>query len=243
MIPKTIHYCWFGGSSLPSEARKCIDSWRRVMPGYEIKRWDESNFDVRSIPYTAEAYDVGKYAFVSDYARFRILYDEGGVYFDTDVEALRPIDDLVAVGPFMGVEKTVTSIGVNAGLGLAAPPGLGLYRDILDLYASMHYLGSDGTPVPGTVVGHVTRLLAARGWMPEDRVQQVDGVTVYPAEYFNPLDDVTGRLTVTPHTRTIHHYAKTWCDGYGPVRTRVMRLLHRWFGTEVFGLVRRVINK
>ena len=95
MIPKVIHYCWFGRNPLPESAIKCIDSWKKFCPGYQIKEWKEDNFDVNSIPYTKDAYQAGKYAFVSDYARFRVLYNNGGIYFDVDVEVIKPIDDLV----------------------------------------------------------------------------------------------------------------------------------------------------
>lgn len=105
-IPKVIHYCWFGGNPLPSLAEKCIASWRKYLPDYEIKRWDESNFDVNIIPYTKQAYEAKKYAFVSDYARFWILYNYGGLYFDTDVEVIRSMDDIIAAGPFMGCENS-----------------------------------------------------------------------------------------------------------------------------------------
>ena len=103
-IPKVIHYCWFGGNPLPELAQRCIDSWRKYLPDYEIKEWNESNFNVNIIPYTAEAYQQGKYAFVSDYARFWILYRYGGIYFDTDVEVIRPLDDVLDRGGFMGFE-------------------------------------------------------------------------------------------------------------------------------------------
>ena len=102
-IPKTIHYCWFGRNPLPSLAIKCIASWKKYLPDYEIKEWNEDNFDVNVIPYTREAYAAKKYAFVSDYARFKILYEEGGLYFDTDVEVIKPFDDIIARGAFMGV--------------------------------------------------------------------------------------------------------------------------------------------
>ena len=104
MIPKIIHYCWFGGNPLPDLAVKCIDSWKKYCPDYEIKRWDESNFNLNCCDYVKEAYRAKKWAFVSDYARFKVLYDEGGLYFDTDVELIKPIDDILARGPFMGVE-------------------------------------------------------------------------------------------------------------------------------------------
>ena len=102
MIPQTIHYCWFGGNPLPESAQKCIASWRRYFPDWEIKEWNESNFDVDSIPYTTQAYRAKKYAFVSDYARFKILYEHGGVYFDTDVEVIKSFNDILGWGPFMG---------------------------------------------------------------------------------------------------------------------------------------------
>jgi len=102
MIPKIIHYCWFGRNPLPASALKCIYSWRKFLPNYEIKEWNEDNFDVNIIPYTREAYEAKKYAFVSDYARFYILYHYGGLYFDTDVEIIKPMDDIVERGNFYG---------------------------------------------------------------------------------------------------------------------------------------------
>ena len=104
MIPKIIHYCWFGRKALPRSAKKCIESWKKYLPDYEIKEWNEDNFDVNMIPYTQEAYSAKRYAFVSDYARFYILYHYGGIYFDTDVEVIKPIDDILEKGAFMGCE-------------------------------------------------------------------------------------------------------------------------------------------
>ena len=241
-IPRTIHYCWFGGRPLPPSALRCIDSWKRNFPGYEIRRWDESNFDI-AVRYTREAAAAGKWAFVSDYARFLILYRHGGIYFDTDVEVIRPMDHILAAGAFMGFEKSHSGIGVASGLGIAAPPGHPFYKKILDHYSSIPYLGSDGKPLSGTVVAHVTRLFLEAGLIPEDRLQCVEGITVYPNEYFNPLDDATGRLRITPRTCSIHHYDKTWCDNYGPTRTRIMRLLHRTFGVTTFSRLRRFLTR
>lgn len=242
-IPRTIHYCWFGGRPLPPSALRCIDSWKRNFPGYEIRRWDESNFDIDAVRYTREAAAAGKWAFVSDYARFLILYRHGGIYFDTDVEVIRPMDHILAAGAFMGFEKSHSGIGVASGLGIAAPAGHPFYKKILDHYSSISYLGSDGKPLPGTVVAHVTRLFLEAGLIPEDRLQCVEGITVYPNEYFNPLDDATGRLRITPRTCSIHHYDKTWCDNYGPTRTRIMRLIHRIFGVTTFSRLRKFLTR
>ena len=154
-IPKTIHYCWFGRNPLPSLAIKCIASWKKYLPDYEIKEWNEDNFDVNVVPYTREAYAAKKYAFVSDYARFKILYEEGGLYFDTDVEVIKPFDDIIARGAFMGCERDAGDRGgacVNPGLGLGANPNFGLYKEILDLYATLHFSYPEGSLNLKTVV-------------------------------------------------------------------------------------------
>ena len=235
-VPKIVHYCWFGGQPLPQSAQKCIASWRKYLPDYEIREWNESNFDVNAIPYTREAYECGKYAFVSDYARFRILYLHGGIYFDTDVEVIRPMDDLVARGAFMGIEQSSASVGINPGLGMAAAPHMELFGSLLAHYANLHFVDEAGVQIPGTVVKHTTDVCCRFGFVAENRMQQVDGVWIYPNDWFNPLDDATGRLTITDNTRSIHLYAKSWVDNYGPFRIWLTRRLHRIFG--VYGLQR-----
>lgn len=215
-IPKVIHYCWFGGNPLPPLAEKCIASWRKFLPDYEIKRWDESNFDVNIIPYTSQAYEAKKYAFVSDYARFWILYKYGGLYFDTDVEVIRPMDDIIAAGPFMGCENpyqpgaTPNSLGVAPGLGLGVNPGLGLYKEILDLYSPLLFLNSDGSINKKTVVEYTTELLCEKGLVNTSKVQEINGIKIYPKEYFCPLDYNTTKTIITSNTVSIHHYAGTW---------------------------------
>ena len=138
MIPKIIHYCWFGRKPLPELAIKCIASWKKFFPDYEIKEWNEDNFDVNQIPYTMQAYKSKKYAFVSDFARFWILYNYGGIYFDTDVEVIKPMDHIIDQAPYMGVEIDLNlsdeqsiSNSVNPGLGIAAPKGHYFYKKIL----------------------------------------------------------------------------------------------------------------
>ena len=213
MIPKVIHYCWFGRNPLPPLAVKCIESWRKFLPDYEIREWNEDNFDVNAIPYTQEAYEAKKYAFVSDYARFKILYEHGGLYFDTDVEVIRPLDDLIARGPFMGCERDAAGAAapsVAPGLGLGVNPGLPLYGELLALYAGLHFQRPDGSLDLKTVVEYTTELLCRHGLRAEGGVQQVAGVWVYPQAYFCPVSVVDGKLRVTAETRTIHHYAQSW---------------------------------
>lgn len=220
MIPKIIHYCWFGHNSLPPLAIKCIESWKKYFPDYEIKEWNEDNFDVNIIPYTKEAYAAKKYAFVSDYARFWILYKYGGLYFDTDVEVIRPMDDIIAKGPFMGCENEVenngaTALAVAPGLGLGVNPGLGLYKDMLELYASLHFVDSAGNYNLKTVVDYTTEVLCRHGLRNISEIQYVGGVYIYPVEYFCPISVKDGKLRITSNTRTIHHYAQSW---QSPVR-------------------------
>lgn len=244
MIPKIIHYCWFGRNPLPKSAIKCINSWKKFFPDYEIKEWNEDNFDVNIIPYTAEAYKMKKYAFVSDYARFWILYRHGGLYFDTDVEVIKPMDDIVAHGPFMGIEVPATKMilpAVAPGLGLGVIPGLGLYKEILDYYTPLHFLKKDGTLNQVTVVNHVTKVLEQNGLLSTNDIQEVAGVWIYPRDYFNPLDDSTGRLMTTENTRTIHWYTRTWSDSPG-WRIKISRWSHRVLGMSLHSIKKRLFK-
>lgn len=240
MIPKVIHYCWFGRNPLPKSALKCIDSWRKFFPDYEIKEWNEDNFDVNQIPYIKEAYAAMKYAFVSDYARFLILYTHGGVYFDTDVEVVRPMDDLLEKGGFMGVQYEYF---LNPGLGIAAIAKHPIYKALLDHYANLYFIKEDGSYDETTIVVHTTNVLETFGYRKDGHIiQNLDGIYTYPSDFFNPLDDLTGVMRKTKNTRSIHWYSKTWCSNYGPVRTFVTRLFHRWFGVNSLSWLKRIVH-
>ena len=223
MIPKIIHYCWFGGNPLPPLAEKCIASWKKFFPDYEIKEWNESNFDVNAILYTKEAYEAKKYAFVSDYARFKILYEEGGLYFDTDVEIIAPLDDIIERGPFMGREKFKYGLGVNPGLGLGVTPSHNLYKELIDLYQPLHFIRKDGTQNLKTVVQYTSELLANYGLRNTKEIQHVAGIYIYPSEYFSPKDMTSEKITITNNTRTIHHYMASW----GTKRPKIQKILRK----------------
>lgn len=230
-IPKVIHYCWFGRNPLPESAQKCIASWRKYFPDYEIVEWNEDNFDVHGIPYISEAYEAKKYAFVSDYARYKILHEHGGVYFDTDVEVVREMSPIISKGPYLGFEidpgREREYGAVNPGLGMAALPGMKLYANVLKYYRSLHFILPGGEQnIQDAVVNITTNELVKLGLKPTKGIQNVEGVTVYPSEYFNPFDDNTGRLRKTKDTYTIHWYSKTWMS-VNPIRQFLSRQLHR----------------
>lgn len=230
MIPQKIHYCWFGGNPLPESAIKCINSWKKFFPNYEIIEWNESNFDINLMPYTQEAYAAKKYAFVSDVARFWILEKEGGLYFDTDVEVIAPMDDIIQKGGWMGIEVRDM---VNPGLGMGADAHNRILQEILAYYRTLHFVCKDGKVLVPNVVDNTTRILKDNGMTSESSIQEIKGIWIYPQDFFNPLDDATGIVNRTANTRSIHWYAKTWCNKT-PLYFKLTRLLHRIFGTNFF---------
>ncbi|WP_418210488.1 glycosyltransferase family 32 protein [Bacteroides zhangwenhongii] len=246
MIPKVIHFCWFGHNPLPASAQKCIASWRKYFPDYEIKEWNEDNFDVNIIPYTSEAYSVKKYAFVSDYVRFWVLYHYGGLYFDTDVEVIRPMDDIIERGAFMGIEVPaqfgVTTLAVAPGLGIGCNSGLKLYQSVLERYENLHFLLKDGNFNSFAVVRITTEALLNEGLKYTNEIQKVADIWIYPVDYFNPLDDATGRLNITSNTRSIHWYSKTWLPT-SPLKIKLIRFCHRHFGVNCFVTIKRILKK
>lgn len=217
MVPHIIHYCWFGGKPLPAESKKFIESWKKYFPDWEVKEWNEHNFDVNAVPYTAQAYKAGKYAFVSDYARFWILYNFGGVYFDTDVEVIRPMIDIVEAGAFMGCEKSGAITTVNPGVGIGAPAAHPFYKEMLDLYAEKEFSTEEN------IVDITTRELNRYGLENTIEKQNCAEITIYPVEYFCPIDYETRELKITDRTRTIHHFAESWI----PRRTRIINAVGR----------------
>lgn len=247
MIPKIIHYCWFGKNPLPKSAKKCISSWRKFLPDYEIKEWNESNFDVNIIPYTKEAYEAKKYAFVSDYARFWILYKYGGLYFDTDVEIIRPIDDIITKGSFMGIEKGAyynrAEMGelirsVAPGLGMGAFEGLSIYKEVIDGYNEDHFFNVDGTYNTFTIVKRMTKVLYEHGYKGGESVERIKDIWIYPAEYFCPFEQKTGKIEITENTRSIHHYDGTWLDNKG----RMSLFIKKTFGGRFFDFLCKIKN-
>ena len=224
MIPRIIHYCWFGRGEKPELAKKCIASWKKFCPDFEICEWNEDNCDYLAIPFMAEAYAAKKYAFVSDVMRLVVLEQYGGVYFDTDVEVLRDISPLLIDEGFLGFENEQF---VNSGQVMAAVPHQPVVQAMIEEYKKLHFTNADGS-LNAVGCPHLnTDVMERFGLVRNGREQMVAGIPVYPADYFNPLDSVTGKLTKTENTYSIHWYSMSWLPKYKQIKTKFGRLWRR----------------
>lgn len=229
MIPKIIHYCWFGGKEKPEEVKRLIDTWKKYCKGYVIKEWNESNFDINQYAYCRDAYQHKKWAFVSDVARLWALYHEGGIYMDTDVEVLRPLDNLLEHKAFLGFEGTQW-IATNI---MGAEPENELIGKFLNSYQQREFIKADGSLDQTTNVEEWTRMLThSYGLILNGEKQQIYNFTVYPSEYFTPYDYLNGKITRTPQTYTIHWFSQSWI-GNAKWRTKLSQLFHRLIGTKM----------
>ena len=194
MIPKTIHYCWFGRGQMPPLAVKCIESWKKFLPDYILKEWNEDNFDVSANKYVRQAYENRKFAFVTDYVRLYALYTEGGVYMDTDVEVLGSYDKFLHHTAFSGFE---TDGNVPTGM-MAAEKGSLWAKELLDGYKDRVFIKEDGSFDTTTNTFVITRYMVDKGLVLNNRYQDFPGLcTMYPADFFCPKDHRTGKIRCT----------------------------------------------
>ena len=208
MIPKIIHYCWFGRGQMPELALKCIESWHRYLPGYTLKLWNEDSFDINSVPYVKEAYEARKFAFVTDYIRLYALYHEGGIYMDTDVEVLKPLDDLLDLPAFSGYESNKFS---NFPTGLMASAAGGVWvKEQLDYYTDRHFILPDGSLDMTTNTVTISRIMKENGFelTGEYQVYKND-MHCFPSDYFCSMSS-TRVLKLTKNSYCIHHFAGSW---------------------------------
>ena len=224
MIPKIIHYCWFGRGEKPELAKKCIASWRKSCPDFEIREWNEGNCDYLSIPFMAEAYAAKKYAFVSDVMRLIVLEQYGGVYFDTDVEVLRDISPLLDDEGFIGFENDQF---VNSGQVMAAKAHHPVIQAMIEEYKKLRFTNADGTATPVGCPRLNTDVMERFGLIRNGREQVVAGIHVYSADYFNPMDSTTGKLTKTENTYSIHWYSMSWLPKRVQMKAKLGRILRR----------------
>lgn len=237
MIPKIIHYCWFGGNEKSPLIKRCIESWKKFCPDYEIKEWNESNFDVNCNAYVKKAYEMKKWAFVADYARFYVLYQYGGVYLDTDVQLVKNIDELRLKGKFAGFGNDEI---VSTGLILATEKNDWLCKKVMDTYIGEEFVWDDPSKI--LAIGRrVTRILIDSGLKPNGQMQTVQDYTIYPKYYFNPTDgDIRGK--VDERAYSIHHYAATWFSPKDKLKNTLRRFVgHR--NIERWQKVKALIKK
>lgn len=233
MIPKIIHYCWFGGKAMPELAKNCIESWKKFLPDYELRLWNEDTFDLDMYPYAREAYENRKFAFVTDVVRLWALEKFGGVYMDTDVEILKPLDDLMNLPAFTGYEASLSNAPVT---GLMASAAHGVWvKEQLAYYDGRHFVKEDGSLDMTTNTITISRIMQEGGFVIDGKygVYKND-MHVFPVDYFCPLTS-TRVLKCTKNTYCIHHFAGSWQE-----HTRV-QIVKAWICDHIIG--RRLTEK
>lgn len=240
MIPKTIHYCWFGGNELPEETKKCIATWKRKLPDYEIIEWNEKSFNINSNQYVKEAYDAKRYAFVTDYVRLYALYHHGGIYMDTDVEVVKSLDNFLNHQAFTGCENENMCVTGTMG----AVKGHSWIKDLLDYYTNQHFLMADGTHNTKTNTQIITKITEEKyGWKKEDTYQVLkEDLHIYPYDVFCAKNFRTGKIERSENTHTIHHFAGSWHTKEEKIKGRIIKFIgHKNF--EMFKKIKAKIIK
>lgn len=206
-IPAKIHYCWFGGKKMPENYKENVESWKRYCPDYDVIEWNENNLDVAEIPFTKEAYESGQYGFVPDYFRLKIIYEQGGIYLDTDVEAVKSLDDLRYNEAFCGMEYPGR---IAFGLGFGAAKHNEIIRSLMTYYEARHFIRPDGSydNIPSPEIQ--SQMLYDRGVKCTAAFQCFNGLSVYPVDVLSPQNPYTGELRLTDNTYSIHQFAGSW---------------------------------
>lgn len=192
---------------MPELAVRCIESWHRFMPDYEYKLWNEDNFDITDVPYVKEAYEAGKYAFVTDYVRLFALYTEGGIYMDTDVEVLKPYDDLLSLPGFTGYEGSKYLPPVTGTM--ASEAGNEWVKEQLDSYLDAHFIKPDGSLDTTTNTARISQIMQKGGFVQDGKKKVYKDMYIFPVEYFCPRQ-TTGEFLITDNTYCDHHFMGSW---------------------------------
>lgn len=241
MIPKVIHYCWFGRAEKPELAKKCIASWKKYCPDYQIKEWNEDNFDLDLYPYAKEAYEKRRFAFVTDIVRLYALYHEGGIYMDTDVEVLKPLDRFLVHHAFSGFED---EHNVPTGI-MASEKGGKWAKDNLGYYDNRHFVREEGTVDLTTNVVTITNYMLSLGLKQNNTYQDFPGlITIYPKDYFCPKSYIDGNIYLTDNTYAIHHFAGSWKTKTDKLKEKIYEvfpesLLLSW-GRTLYHLIKKI---
>ena len=239
MIPRTIHYCWFGRGAMPELAQKCIASWHKYMPDWDYKLWNEDNFDVSQVVYIKEAYEARKYAFVSDFVRLFVLEREGGIYLDTDVEVFRSFEELLEFRAFAGFEG---SKYLPLGTCVLASEAHGIWvSEQLDYYRDRHFLKEDGTMDNTTNVQFITAKMREQGFVQNGMEQDFKDLHVFPVDYFCPMQ-TTGEFFRTNNTYCNHLGMGSWMDRKDGLKARIGRLVGRKNMIRLIKLKRKLLG-
>ena len=209
LIPKVIHYCWFGGNPLPDKYKMWMESWHKYCPDYKIIEWNEDNYDISKIKYMEQAYKQKKWGFVPDVARLDIIYQYGGIYLDTDVELINNIDELLYQKGFAGFES---DRHVALGLGFGAISGLPIIKEMLDMYKEINFVNKDGSLNLTASPVWQTELLKQKGMIANGEYQVINDLTIMPEKVLCGKNGNSKRLRLTPYTRAIHHYEGSWLN-------------------------------
>lgn len=232
MIPKVIHYCWFGNNPMPQKVKKCIASWKRILYDYEIKRWDETNIDINENLYIKQAYELGKWAFVSDYVRAKVLREYGGIYLDADMMIYKRFDFAMKNKAFCGLANPGV---ISAGL-LAFEPGHHLIKEHLSEYANEAFINEDSTLNLKTNVTRISELFIKRGMGKEDRCYDLGDIYIYSTEYFYPTDFEGKRSNFTANTCAEHLHLASWLPPEKQLKMKIKRFLNKT------GILERLVN-
>lgn len=243
MIPKIIHFCWFGGNDLPDDVKQYMQTWRRVLKDFEIHEWNEQNFDLSAAPeYVKEAYRLKKYAFVSDYVRIYALKKYGGVYLDTDVEIIRDfskyLENSDLVFGFESDRLLTTAF-------IASVPGHPLIETFEKFYWSQHFIMDDGSCDMTPINNRISELAVKWGLdLDMDAYQELkDNIKVYPRDYFAAFDIYNWHTKVTENTYAIHHMAASWVGPKKKIRFMIIKAIHSVIGVQNYDKIRSMIKK
>lgn len=239
MIPKIIHYCWFGRGEMPQLAKECIASWHTYMPDWDYKLWNEDNFNIDAVPYTKEAYETKKYAFVSDYVRLWALCNEGGLYMDVDFLVYRPFDELLSYRAFAGFEGSKRH-PVMMGVCASEPHGEWV-MEMLEAYKNRHFINPDGSLDMRTNVQFITAIMASNGFKQDGLEQDYRDLHVFPVEYFSPRQ-TTGEYFRTENTYCEHKGLGSWDHHRGGWKETVLAILGQKNKTRLIKLKRKLFD-
>ena len=255
MIPKIIHYCWFGENPLPKLAKKCIKSWKKYCPDYELIEWNESNYDIANAPlYVRQAYEAKKWAFVTDYVRLQVVYENGGIYLDTDVEIIKPIEDLLKYDAFFGVQHDNY---IATGLGFGAVRGNALVYTIMSDYNDIPFIKEDGSFDMLDCPHRNSHIFLDYGFILNGEVQIINKISVFSTEYFCPMNWKDRQITVTDNTYSIHWYTASWHTKDWHIkqkrlqrdkkreerRNRLKMFIKKIFGEKLYNKIKNIVTR